>query len=221
MDEAVVAPLHVASHLEALPLPLLEDCRRLTLELRFDESPTLAVTSTLRGEGRTLIALAIASLLADEHGKQVILVELDLARPRLLDLLRLDPGPPGVADVLSGRAALAEATVSVHRGLRVLTAGRRASDEAALAHRYLRSGFTSTLLQRADIVVGDLPPVGEGASGLALARAFSQSLLVIRKGRAPVARIQEAVNALPSPPAVVLNDYVPDLPAWLRGLVEG
>lgn len=75
------------------------------------EARTIMVTSALIGEGKTTTAANLALTLA-RAGRQVILVELDLRRPRLDALFGLDQ-TPGLTDVVLGKAALEDAITLV------------------------------------------------------------------------------------------------------------
>src|SRR2546430_8763431 len=43
---------------------------------------SIGVTSALRGEGRTSVALALAAVQREDFGRSVILVDMDLENPR-------------------------------------------------------------------------------------------------------------------------------------------
>ena len=60
---------------------------------------TIAVTSALAGEGKTSVAMAVAERLA-RAGRRVLLVDLDLHRRTLTQLLGLE-GVPGAAEAVT------------------------------------------------------------------------------------------------------------------------
>lgn len=61
----------------------------------------LALSSALPGEGKSTISVGLASALAREPGRRVLLVEADLRRPSLTPTLGV-PRAPGLGEWLSG-----------------------------------------------------------------------------------------------------------------------
>jgi non-specific protein-tyrosine kinase len=86
---------------------------RSTLDVgpMLDRRRVLMVTSALAGEGKSTTAANLAIAMA-HAGRRVVLVDLDLRRPRLEKLFRLPPGP-GVTDVLLAKARLEDALVRI------------------------------------------------------------------------------------------------------------
>ena len=102
----------------------VEAFRRLRTNLQFLDRPhrLVVVTSALAGEGSTTTACNLALALADA-GYRVLLVDLNLRRPRVGRYMELQPGP-GVANVLAGRAPMQHAVRRwIVGGLDVLPAG--------------------------------------------------------------------------------------------------
>lgn len=75
------------------------------------ESVTL-VTSALPEEGKSTLVADLGVILA-LSGKDVICVEADLRRPKLMDYLGLKPQEVGLVDVLQGDVSLSEALHSI------------------------------------------------------------------------------------------------------------
>ncbi len=83
----------------------------------------LIVTSPTASDGKTLTALNLALTMAQEFHKRVLVVDADLRKGRLHQLLGL-PASPGLCEVLTGEATLEEALVSLPAfHLTVLPAG--------------------------------------------------------------------------------------------------
>ena len=64
----------------------------------------IMVTSSLPGEGKSFTAINLAISIAAEFDNTVMLVDADVARPSILRVLGLSPGP-GLLDLLSGDSA--------------------------------------------------------------------------------------------------------------------
>ncbi len=162
----------------------------------------VAVTSAGRREGRTTTAVNLA-LTAAQEGRATVLVEGDLRRPSLSALLGLAPRA-GLADVIEGRAELAQAIARLGP-LAVLCAGGDGQDAP------LRSPRTQAVLEQLraayELVIVDAPPALAFADGDRLAGSADGALLVVRAGATPRQVVRLALEALGERAAgIVLND---------------
>jgi capsular exopolysaccharide synthesis family protein len=86
--------------------PYVEALRALRTSLLLSRGgappQTVLVTSSVAGEGKTTMSLNLAILLA-QHGKKVLLVDADLRRPMLHEILRTSP-KRGLSTLLAGQA---------------------------------------------------------------------------------------------------------------------
>ena len=72
----------------------------------------IQITSPGKGDGKTVTALNLALTMAQEFQQRVLVMDTDLRRPGVHELLGLSPGP-GLVDVLTGTATLEEALVEI------------------------------------------------------------------------------------------------------------
>ncbi|MDX6751197.1 polysaccharide biosynthesis tyrosine autokinase [Geminicoccaceae bacterium 1502E] len=167
---------------------------RTTLTLRGESLPRrLAVTSSLTGEGKTSVALALARSLS-LSGHRVLLVEGDLRRRSLARLGRDWRPAGGIIGVLEGRTALAEAII----GDRVSTVHiLPAEDEVHAPHDLLvpeRFGrLLAALATGYDHVIVDTPPVAAVSDALLVGRMVDATLLVVRAATTPRDRVAATV----------------------------
>jgi Mrp family chromosome partitioning ATPase len=70
-------------------------------------SNLIMVTSAMAGEGKTFTSINLAMSIAAELDHTVMLVDADVARPSVLRMLGLPPGP-GLLDVLERKVELSE-----------------------------------------------------------------------------------------------------------------
>jgi Mrp family chromosome partitioning ATPase len=181
----------------------------------------IGVTSAIRGEGRTTIALALAESAAIDHGFRVLILDLDGAdRPGIAARLELR-GKPGIAEMLRGTATFEQAVQPMTSRLGVLVAGDLGEGSTRQLQAGIRAGLLNDLRTHCDLLIADLPPLLE--SGLARAGAveFDRMLMVIRAGVTPLATIREAAQTLGGEPALILNGAHSSLPRWLRQITEG
>ncbi|MGB7434148.1 MAG: CpsD/CapB family tyrosine-protein kinase [Candidatus Acidiferrum sp.] len=73
---------------------------RRTLTREFEGGAVLLITSPAMGDGKTLTSVNLASCLA-ESGQPTLLVEADIRRPTIRQILSAEVEPPGVEDVLA------------------------------------------------------------------------------------------------------------------------
>ncbi len=200
------------------PAEIVAACSSALRHLDARQLESLGVTSTLRGEGRSVVAAAMAAVLAREYGRRTLLVELDLESPALARRTELDT-TPGVAEVVRGEQSLYGCIRWRDDGLGLLSAGDARGAAPDLLGRIPASGLLAQLVGSADVVVADLPPLVPAASGAPLANRCAEVLLVVRAGVTPLGDLRRALEALAQPPTVILNGLRPALPPLLRAVL--
>jgi Mrp family chromosome partitioning ATPase len=204
--------------LASVPGEVLEACREASLLIGGPQLRRLGVTSTLREEGRTTVALAMAQVQQAEFGRRVAILDMDFEKPSLARLHGLEPWP-GLAELSRGTAGLDDVMQPVAEGIHLVAAGRVPEMASRLVADIVTSGLVVELSRRVDVVVADLPPLLGGGIGQVAARAFDDLILVVRAGVTPIARVKEATGDLHVAPNVVLNGAYSSLPSWLRRLL--
>lgn len=141
---------------------LLESCRILRSNLAFAtlDSParSVLITSADPGEGKSLSALNLATVMAFD-GRKVILIDCDLRRPSQHFLHEI-PLEPGVSNILTGEATIEQTVKKTPvNNLWVIPAGSLQPNPPEL----LGSGHCRQMLQdlkeHYDVVIIDSPPV--------------------------------------------------------------
>jgi capsular exopolysaccharide synthesis family protein len=157
---------------------------------------TLAVTSALPGDGKSLAAIGLAVVYSMQPGRRVVLVDCDLRQPALAASLglRVDAG---LAEVLADGAELEDALVRVEGSdLDVLPVRAiPANPSELLASEGMRK-LLETLTSRYDRVILDLPPT----LGLPDAKTVSELcdgvVFVVRADVTPEPEIASALDVL-------------------------
>jgi capsular exopolysaccharide synthesis family protein len=191
-----------------------ENFRQLRANLQFanvDQHPrVIAVTSSIPEEGKTTVALNLASTLA-EAGFSVCLVDADLRRPAVARVLGL-PSPVGLTSVLIHQIELTEALQHAGSSLYVLASGPTPPNPSeVLASSYVRDVIRS-LLESVDYVVIDTAPLLPVADGSEVAALADGTLLVARHGVTTDTSIQRAAQALDRVDARLLGVILNRLP---------
>lgn len=159
-----------------------ENFRQLRANLQFanvDEHPRIiAITSSIPSEGKTMVAINLASTLA-EAGFTVCLVDADLRRPMVAKVMGL-AGPVGLTSVLINQIDLIEALQSAGSNLYVLSSGPTPPNPSeVLASSYVRD-VVHSLLDKVDYVIIDTAPLLPVADGSEVAALADGTLLVAR-----------------------------------------
>jgi polysaccharide biosynthesis transport protein len=119
---------------------------------------SIVVTSTGPGEGKTLVASNLAIGFATA-GQRVLLLDADMRRPRLHDVLT-GPQEPGLSNVLVGDASAGDALrKTAVPNLYLLTAGRIPPNPAELLGSGAFKDLLASIRERFDWIVIDTPPV--------------------------------------------------------------
>jgi capsular exopolysaccharide synthesis family protein len=173
---------------------------RTSLFLTDGEHPpkTILVTSSVPLEGKSTIATSLARQSA-RSGLKVILIDADLRRPRLHEVIGL-PNQNGLSEVLTGRANPEAAIKRDEKsGLDFLPAGVGVVSPPDL----FRSSTMKILLEEMaayyDLVIIDTPPVAAVSDSFTLSGIVDKSVYVIRWEQTPrnvaLAGIRQMIDA--------------------------
>jgi succinoglycan biosynthesis transport protein ExoP len=180
---------------------------RTNLEFAALDRPlrTLLITSSTPGEGKTVVAVNLAVAFA-QTGKRTVLVDADLRRPDVHNLLRLS-NEQGLSSVLrttsESPSAMLQATEQPD--LHVLTTGPLPPNPAELIGSQRMRNLIDRLVNDTDIVIFDSPPLNSVADAAILASKADGTLFVIDTRRTPTAAVRMASEALSRSGARVLG----------------
>lgn len=140
----------------------------------------IGITSSVHGEGKSLTIINLAYSIA-ESGRKVILVECDLRLPTLRKKLGL-PKATGVSNFLAGvssEKATLQKDVLID-GFDFLQAGDIPPNPSELLGSKQFANLIDNLAQAYDVVLIDLPPIGEVSDALVASRAADGLVLIVR-----------------------------------------
>lgn len=174
---------------------LVEAFRRLRSSIGFAaiDAPIrrILVTSAAKGEGKSVISVNLASVMAMD-GKRVILVDADLRRPKVHDVLDL-PNNRGLSQVLVGHLSLQEALQETDlENLHVITAGPIPPNPPELLGSRAFEEVMDRLEQLADVVIFDSPPCIPVTDPLLIASRVDGVLLVMHVGQSRKGAVRQA-----------------------------
>ncbi|WP_158707640.1 polysaccharide biosynthesis tyrosine autokinase [Janibacter massiliensis] len=162
-----------------------EAMRTLRTNLRFvdvDNQPkSLVVTSANQGEGKSTIAANLARVLA-KAGQPTVLVDGDLRRPQIANVLGLDPSV-GLTELLAGHVPLEVALQETDQpGLRAIASGRIPPNPSELVGSQRMRRLLEELGRDAFVVL-DAPPLLPVTDGGLLTAQADGAILVIHTGQ--------------------------------------
>ena len=157
----------------------------------------IAITSAVPEEGKSVSTLNLGLVMAEGGEHRILLVDADFRRMSLARMLGI-PATPGLAEVLRGEIALAEAWQPTPLpNLKVLPAGKvrdnaygelLGGNGTAAVLKQFREAFDYTFL--------DTPPITTVSDVCLLAPQCDGVILIIEMGRTPEPTVQQAVRTL-------------------------
>ncbi|MDW8103023.1 MAG: polysaccharide biosynthesis tyrosine autokinase [Anaerolineae bacterium] len=167
---------------------------RANLEFLSVDKPvgTLCITSAGPEEGKTSVALNLAIAMA-QGGKKVALVDADLRRPKVHQILELTQSP-GLSEALIARAPVEKYLKPWGKNLLVLTSGRLPPNPADILASQRMGELILELRDMADIVILDSPPILACADTVFLGKHADGLLMVAEWGRTDRSAFVEAVE---------------------------
>jgi polysaccharide biosynthesis transport protein len=156
----------------------------------------IQVTSTVPGEGKTTIALALA-VSAAASGLKVLFMDGDLRRTSATHFFNLLKSR-GLVDVLIGNGNLQDAIVYVEDvKLWVLPAGSKTRTPADLLGSDRMKSFLNVCQTTFDCIVIDSPPVGPVVDALIISHLADSIVYVVRWAATARELVQQSIERLP------------------------
>jgi exopolysaccharide/PEP-CTERM locus tyrosine autokinase len=210
-------------------VPAEEDERRLMEQYRHIKRPLIAninangrgatsllnrhlivIASAMPGEGKTFTAINLALSMAMEKDVQVVLVDADVAKPQLTQMLRSSEAP-GLLDALSDESLDIERVVLATDvpNLALVPAGRRSLQATELLASARMARIASDLVRhdRRRIVLFDSPPLLLTNESQVLTSVAGQIVVVVRAAMTPQPVVLDALELVQgeAPIYLVLN----------------
>ena len=167
-----------------------------------EECRIIGMTSSFRGEGKSLTSINTAYTLA-EAKKRVLLIEGDMRLPTLSGRLRLRSSP-GLSNLLVGLNSVNEAiqpfNVAVEDDVSitvdVLVSGDIPPNPSELLGSDRMQALLEALRTRYDFIVLDLPPVTAVTDALVASKLVDGMVVVVRSNHAVRGALAETIRQL-------------------------
>ena len=145
-----------------------------------DESKTLVLTSSVSGEGKTMISINMATVFA-LSGKKTVLIGLDLRKPKIYDDFDLT-NEVGVVNHLINQKTLDEIIIPTKiPNLDIILSGPIPPNPSELLLNETSDKMIKSLKEKYDYVIIDTPPVGLVSDALELFKYGDAIIYVVRQ----------------------------------------
>jgi capsular exopolysaccharide synthesis family protein len=158
---------------------------------------TMCVSSALPLEGKTLISVVMATVIASEL-KRVLVIDGDLRRPRIHEVFKTKNESPGLADLITGRCV--DIKEAMHRspvpGVFYMTAGTHSENPVALLKTERMQSILDECRKDFDFVILDAPPV-LGLVDASILSGYADGLILVTKsGHTPIDVLLQAKESV-------------------------
>jgi capsular exopolysaccharide synthesis family protein len=174
----------------------------IKIQSKLDFPKSMLITSTIPGEGKTLISCNLAACFA-RHGKRTLLMDCDLRRPMLHRHFRqqntagiiswFEHGAQMDGDVLTNAEL---GIIKLSENLWLLTSGGRSKSPTELLENPVFPQLLERLKKQFDLVVIDSPPMGAVTDATLIAERADEVIYVCRFNRAYRKHIKLYIKAL-------------------------
>jgi tyrosine-protein kinase Etk/Wzc len=173
----------------------------------------LLFTSSISGEGKSFVSLNIGASLAS-IGKKVLIMELDLRKPKLHINLKIR-NSPGLSDYLTkdiSQAEIIQPIIQQH-GYDIITCGTMTYNPAELLNSEKLSLLIEELKLKYDHIILDAPPIGLVTDAQILEKFADATIFIVRYNYTLRNHIQ-SINRLYMDqkfknPQIILNSVAP------------
>ena len=216
LNGALLRSNRIIAHEIANPISRSYDMLRTQILQSMDAKgqKILAITSPTPACGKTVTAVNLALSISRQTERSVLLVDLDLLKPRVSSYLGLG-SDFGVEGVLESRLKLSEAIVHAHldnHRLMILPTAPRSGSAELMASRAMTTMFQDLRREFASaIILVDLPPVLSSDDAIGVLPQVDCALVVVAVGTSRVSDLEECNRHLQSTEVLrIIVNKVPD-----------
>ena len=174
----------------------------IKIHSKLDFPKSILITSTIPGEGKTLISCNVAGCFA-RHGRKTLLVDCDLRRPMLHRHFKQQNTAGLLSWFESGSTMEGDLAtnpllgiIKVGENLSLLCSGGRSKSPTELLESPIFSQLLERLKREYDLVIVDSPPLGAVTDSLLIAERIDEVVYVCRFNRAYRKHIRLYMRAL-------------------------
>ena len=184
-----------------------------------------AITSSIRGEGKTMSALNLAVVMARDFGKKTLLLEGDFKTPSLIRFIKQEL-QSDLVDVLLSKKHIQHTSIPfsdtlipfADDNLSILPAAKSVSNSSGLVSSQSMKALLNVLKEQYDFVLIDTPPILPLSDMNVFAEVVDGIIIVVRAERTPKGALVKALDTLASEKIIgfVLTDVRQSLPKYYQ-----
>ncbi len=194
---------------------------RTNIASLFPENPVRAflITSSLRGEGKTVTAANLAAAFSQEVGEKTILIDADLRKPNVHRVFHLDKDP-GLSDILTGQEEVDRFLEKpAVENLYIIPAGKSPANPSELLGSARMEDLIGRLKEEFKWVIFDMSPILAVTDPGVLGNLLDGSIIVVKAGRTQAVDVERAYSLLleanAKPMASILTGVITYIPYYL------
>jgi capsular exopolysaccharide synthesis family protein len=173
---------------------------------------SLVITSSKKGEGKSVTAANLAACLAELPGTKVCLIDTDFRAPTQAGVFGID-NQPGLSDLIEDRAAYKDVMhETVVPNLHVMCAGEEPRSPAEVLGSERFGNLIGELKRRYTWILLDTPPVNPYTDACVLTAQCNGSLLVVRMDETNKELVQRSMQNLVRAGGKVLGTFLAGMP---------
>lgn len=190
---------HMRSNPNSVFAEAVRNLRTSILMSNIDREPqVIMITSSIPGEGKTTVSIALTRYLASMEGKRALLLEADLRRKTLRAYVDNEPNV-SLLDVLLGRASAENIDLfNEELGIEVLAGSDTGSNAADLFSSRRFKDLMEALRQEFDYIVIDTPPVLAVPDARVLSGFADAVVFAVRWGSTTKTQVRQGLEMLGS-----------------------
>ena len=159
---------------------------------------SVAVTSNFQKEGKSYVALQLASSMS-KLGMKVVYLDMNLCTASLKKQygIRFDGAYSGIDDLLSGKVSLGSIICSTNLpNVSMILTSQRAETRSAVIDRSKVRSTIDALATVFDYIIIDTASISDGADALRVASACDGTILVVQEGQTSTDELDVAVRRI-------------------------
>ncbi|MCU5668410.1 CpsD/CapB family tyrosine-protein kinase [Bacillus cereus] len=165
----------------------------ISYQLRDKKQNIVVVSSTNKGEGKSFCALQMALALG-ENGKRVLLIDMDLHRPRLSrDLAN---NFPGLTSIYFKEKQINECIIDIKPNVQFLPGGPMAINPVEIINSAYIKEMIYSSANDFDIIIIDAPPIRGISDTKVIVKEFKNLLFVVGSNKTKTHEIEEAFEKI-------------------------
>lgn len=159
---------------------------RTNLQILFNDVQTGRVTmftSSVAGEGKSFVTSNMGAALA-ATSRRVIILELDMRRPKISTIFNLPEAHAGMSEFLRGEKTLEQIIQpsGLHANLSIVGAGAIPENPSELLDSFILDQLIQQLRREYDDILIDTPPLHLVTDAMLLARVCNVTLYLVKQG---------------------------------------